>query len=345
MLIVCPNCATSYDVEVASLRPNGRRVRCVRCRTIWQAELSHADKLVAAADALGPVRRTVEAAAAAARGRPAIPPSERFEAGRDVAPGGFGLSEDDDSPGFSASADEAARNDFPEIESPPTAPEDFDAGGVPNGLHADMHADMDANMGADLGADLDATEYAAADVRPMPAEIDAAKPPADFKSSAARVLERIKPMGLGWSLSLQQWGILALIILDAIVIGWRTDFVRFMPQTASFYAAIGLPVNLRGLAFTGVTTTTEQHEGVPILVVEGTIVNETRKLTDMPHLRFAIRNAAHQEVYSWIATPPRSMLASGEAVPFHTRLASPPPDAHDVLVRFLNRYDVMNGAR
>ena len=68
MLIVCPNCATSYDVEVASLRPNGRRVRCVRCRTVWQAEMSHADKLMAAADALAPVRRTVEAVAEAVAG-------------------------------------------------------------------------------------------------------------------------------------------------------------------------------------------------------------------------------------------------------------------------------------
>jgi hypothetical protein len=42
--------------------------------------------------------------------------------------------------------------------------------------------------------------------------------------------------------------------------------------------------------------------------------------------------------------PPRNMLPSGEAVSFHTRLASPPPDARDVLVRFLNRYDIMNGA-
>ncbi len=65
MLIVCPNCATSYDVEVASLRPNGRKVRCVRCRTVWQAELSHTDKLMAAAEALAPVRRAVEAVAEA----------------------------------------------------------------------------------------------------------------------------------------------------------------------------------------------------------------------------------------------------------------------------------------
>ena len=327
MLIVCPNCATSYDVDVASLRPNGRRVRCVRCRTIWQAELSHADKLLAAADALAPVRRTVEAVAEAVGGRPEIPASAaHFEAASEGASDGFGPREGNDSPGASASADEAALNDYPEIESPSIAPDDLDAGHVPSGIEV--------------------TEYTAADAEPILAEAIVAEPAADIESSAARrVLGHIKPGRWGWSLSLPQWGILALIIIDAIVIGWRADFVRLMPQTASFYAAIGLPVNLRGLAFDGIATTTEQHEGVPILVVEGTIVNESRKLADMPHLRFAVRNAAHQEVYSWTVAPPRTMLASGEAVSFHTRLASPPPDARDVLVRFLNRYDIMNGAR
>src|SRR5713226_7105299 len=37
MLIVCPNCATSYRVEPSSLSAAGRSVRCVRCRTIWFA--------------------------------------------------------------------------------------------------------------------------------------------------------------------------------------------------------------------------------------------------------------------------------------------------------------------
>jgi predicted Zn finger-like uncharacterized protein len=61
MLIVCPSCATSYDVEAATLQPDGRRVRCVRCQNVWLAEPSHADKLLAAADALGPVSEMAEA--------------------------------------------------------------------------------------------------------------------------------------------------------------------------------------------------------------------------------------------------------------------------------------------
>ena len=41
--------------------------------------------------------------------------------------------------------------------------------------------------------------------------------------------------------------------------------------------------------------------------------------------------------------PPRATLPPGEAVAFRTRLASPPPDAHDVLVRFVNRRDILAG--
>jgi hypothetical protein len=39
------------------------------------------------------------------------------------------------------------------------------------------------------------------------------------------------------------------------------------------------------------------------------------------------------------------VLSPGEAVAFRSRLASPPPDAQDVLVRFVNRRDVFAGTR
>ena len=56
MLIVCPNCATSYQVEPSSLGATGRSVRCVRCKKIWFAanteaiaaiSLSHRQDMVA----------------------------------------------------------------------------------------------------------------------------------------------------------------------------------------------------------------------------------------------------------------------------------------------------------
>src|SRR5436190_21264924 len=35
MLIACPDCATSYQIEPASLGRTGRPVRCNRCRHVW----------------------------------------------------------------------------------------------------------------------------------------------------------------------------------------------------------------------------------------------------------------------------------------------------------------------
>ncbi len=137
---------------------------------------------------------------------------------------------------------------------------------------------------------------------------------------------------------------LALLIVDAIIVGWRDEFVRIMPQTASFYSMLGLNVNLRGLTFDGVNTATELQDGVPIIVVDGTIVNESRKTADVPRLKFAVRNGSGQEVYSWTAVSPRTSLPSGESVVFHSRLASPPLEAHDILVRFATRHDIISGA-
>jgi hypothetical protein len=148
-----------------------------------------------------------------------------------------------------------------------------------------------------------------------------------------------------WPLSHLQNAILALLLVDAVIVGWRSDVVRILPQTASFYAMLGLGVNLRGLVFEDVGTTMEQHEGVPVLVVTGNIVNVTRNTADVPRLQFAARNAAREEIYSWTAVPPRTTLPSGETVAFRTRLASPQPEVRDVLVRFVTRRDILAGIR
>ncbi len=327
MLIVCPNCATSYDVDVASLRPDGRRVRCVRCRSVWQAELPHKEKLIAAAEALAPVRRAVAAMAevtAEASAPAPEAPAEQFD---------VGMSAEAEPP-----AEETAL-DAP-VDSPPTAPaESADYTATAEVPSVELESPPIAP--ADTEGDQPPIE-----IEPAPQAAASAEPLEDIETIAARRYpRRAKRKRWQWPLSRLQSGILALIVADAIVVGWRGDFVRAMPQTESFYTMLGLPVNLRGLDFGSLATTTEQHEGMPILVIGGNIVNATSKTETVPHLRFAVRNAARQEIYSWTAVAPRTVLPPGEAVAFHARLASPPPDSHDVLVRFVNRYDIMTGTR
>jgi predicted Zn finger-like uncharacterized protein len=309
MLIVCPTCATSYDVELASLQPNGRQVRCVRCRAIWRAAPSHADKLLAAAEAIGPGPQAMHAAADAFAEEPALQSADEPAAGADAWAG-----RDESFAAEPAAAAMAAAEPHDAVQSPSIAPVDLDDGQPP--IEVDHAAEDDA------------------------------EPLEDIETYAARHNKRrFGRPSWHWPLSNLQSGILALIITNAILVGWRGDVVRILPQTASFYATLGLPVNLRGLAFDSVTTTTEQHEGVPILVVEGSVVNNTRKIVDVPRLKFVVRNAANEEVYSWTAVAPRATLPPGDAVAFRSRLASPPTDGRDVLVRFVTRHDIIAGTR
>lgn len=316
MLIVCPSCATSYDLDPESLSPNGRQVRCARCRTVWRAQMSHADKLLHAAAALAPEDeiRTSTAEEVIERADTALADARLGSAGR---PGGEQIT-DAPAASFAAEADTAdtiARDDANEVEAPPIVPVDLDRE-PPRRPHERSPVPEP--------------------VRPTGAQ--------DIESVAAR-RRRMERGALRWPLSRLQSGMLALALLDVILIGWRNDVVRALPQTASFYSLIGLPVNLRGLVFDSLATVTEQHDGVPILVVEGNVINTTRRNEDVPRLKFILRNATQHEIYSWTAVPVRASLAPGEGEGFRTRLASPPAEARDVLVRFVNRRDLVAANR
>jgi len=133
--------------------------------------------------------------------------------------------------------------------------------------------------------------------------------------------------------------VVALCAVSAALIGFRKDIVRHAPQLASFYDAIGLPVNLRGLIFAEITTTEGTYDGAQMLTVEGSIVSTAASPVDVPRLRFALRNATGTEVYTWTAAPTKPVLAPGERLRFRSRLAAPPADGRDLEVRFFTRHD------
>lgn len=289
MQIVCPNCATTYQVESSALGPAGRLVRCVRCRYVWFARDPSALASIAQAH-----RSDVQALAAS------------------IAAAAHG----DQGP-------ETVLREAPRPETDPlTAEEPYPLSDEPPEV---------ADAPALVPADQDATP-------PTDAALGQ-----DLKIGAARRAVRRAGRTFGWWLPGLPVAILALLALDAALIGWRADVVRAVPQTASLYAAIGLPVNLRGLTFAEITTATETHDGVPVLVVEGTIVSASPRIVEVPRLRFSVRNRSGQEVYAWTAVPSRSVLGPGESLSFRSRLASPPPDAREVLVRFFNRRDLVAG--
>jgi hypothetical protein len=133
--------------------------------------------------------------------------------------------------------------------------------------------------------------------------------------------------------------ILVLFAFNVALVGARSEVVRFFPQTASLFSAVGLPVNLRHLKFENMRISKETQEGLSALVIEGTIVSVASKATEVPRLRFAARDAAGQEIYTWSALPGRSILGPGEKLDFRSRFVSPPPNATDVMVRFFTPQD------
>lgn len=115
----------------------------------------------------------------------------------------------------------------------------------------------------------------------------------------------------------------------------RKDLVvRFYPPSAGVFEAIGLPVNLRGLAFADIHGAVADSRSPPVLTLEGKIRNVRGETTAVPALRIAIRDKAHNELYSWTAPAPKPRLQAGETIAFRNRLAAPPEGGQDLMVSF-----------
>lgn len=249
------------------------------------------------------VEEAMAAAPAAAPARAAAPPASRPPAADDL---GTDFSIDNE-----PSADQGAEQALAEADAPPLAPGDAADDGV-------------------------ATKF-----DPGTPDVPEETPPQRARKTTSAVRKEPRSI-LQRILSLPTLIIVLAIALFAIVQA-RASVVRYFPQTGSLFGKLGMPVNLRGLVFKDVVSKTEFHEGAMVLVVEGAIANLTPKTLDVPRLRFSLRNAAGHEVYAWTALPTRPQLGSGDGLAFRTRLASPPADGRDVIVRFFNRRDAALG--
>ena len=256
--------------------------------------------------------------------------------------------------GFAGIAASAYQQGAASVAPEPDAPvDDFAAGDDAADVDANLaaraadraHVEYDGPSALDDAAGLDAHDSPPLAPEPGDAAAGAGRRPGeDIESIAARRARR-EVVGTGHRRRPRlAMLIVVLIAVNGVLLGWRTDVVRLMPQTAPLFAAIGLPVNLRGLAFDDVTTSIETSENVPVLLVKGKITNISRQPRDVTRLRFAMRSAAGNEVYAWTSVPARSVLPPGESEPFETRLASPPADGQFVVVRFFTRRDLVAGA-
>jgi predicted Zn finger-like uncharacterized protein len=206
------------------------------------------------------------------------------------------------------------------------------------GADDDVAASNDTGSAVEEAVDAQALEDGTAPPPPAPVQDSAPVP----RSRIKVVKKKRKPAKpFPWAKAAIAAGLAGIVMLFAA----RTAVVRIAPQTASLYAHVGMPVNLRGLDFEGVRTTTFIENGVPVLIVEGFIRSLASQPTVVPRLRVSVRDDKETEIYNWTAVVTREALPPGQSVPFKTRLASPPDGAHSVVVRFLLRRDMVVASR
>ncbi len=319
MLIVCPSCATSYLIDPASVGPAGRAVRCARCKKTWFAGApeiapnvtSFVDNVIAEAQAQSAEAHSSESPARAVERGAQEEPEKADLRGGDL---------NEPPPAMPGAAITSRPIEPPNHNVQSNPPQPVTITDAPSLVPAAEPGRLPGAASAELDSD-------------------------EAETFAARRL-RLKTRRRESRRS-QKW-IATFLVLAAVnvtlVLG-RAEVVRYLPQTASLFAWIGLPVNLRDLQFENVHITKDDQDGVKNMLVEGTIVSIGSKPVEVPRLRFAARNASGQEIYTWTALPSRSILGPGESLKFSSRLVSPPPEASDVIVQFFNSQDAAAGAK
>lgn len=217
------------------------------------------------------------------------------------------------------------------------------------GGHGSMLPAGDSALPSPVPPDAPADDPVHVDSPPLAAEMPDAAPgkpvvdvvPTPFEPIRAPLRHRRKARGkirLGLPLLIATLGAIC-----AAVVVWRGDIVRLMPQTAPFFKTLGLGVNLRGLDFANIKTTSETVNGTTIILIEGEVL--ARKPVEIPRLRFGLNDATGKEIHAWNATIEQASLAAGESAPFVSRLAAPPADGREITVRFFNRRDIVSGGK
>ena len=288
MLIVCPNCATSYRVIPEYLGDSGRSVRCVTCHHVWFEE---------------PHNPGLEPEGALDDAWPPLQPYSQ-------SLGPLNEAVDIDSRYYSQSGHEAT------------------------GYEPGQAGDPDQSGATPWLAESEIAEFAPAPSI-SPGGTEHGNPLLDIEPelkrlAARRRFRRAKPV--------RRPAVRARSAMPAVICVLILTLAASLPPASR--SCVICRRRRRSTACSGCrsicaacNSTTSRpsarlQDGVPVLVVEGDIVGTGARVTEVPRLRFAVIDRAGKEIYAWTARPDRTLLPLGETLPFRSRLASPPAEAH-----------------
>jgi hypothetical protein len=91
---------------------------------------------------------------------------------------------------------------------------------------------------------------------------------------------------------------------------------------------------LAGLSFANVRTTIAKENGEMALMIEGEIRSDSESAKSLPQIQFTMRDGTESTIFQWMIPAPAASIVKGEPIPFKARLASPPRDGKDIMIRF-----------
>lgn len=338
MRIRCPNCDSTHEVPPSVLEGKPRKVRCASCRTVFEAKAetdSPASKAAAAA--------ATTVAASTASTSLALPDSDDALIGDTMVSPMEAATEPADAiataedPDFDMNAAmgqddldalfaDAAPTPEPEpsvVATPEAAPK-----AAPDPLEAGQ--DAAALIAAATAAAAATGAVAADEEEPKPRKRSPHARPAKPSFRIGPALGVVAATGIGTLVGLTVF---------------RHETVRIAPGLASYFEMMGLEVNSTGLEIRNVRSYIVMEDHREMLEITGQIFNITRARQNVPVIRLSLHNAEGQQIYVWTGAADSGEVAAGEKTQFRRRLASPPKDATQVMVRFVARDDIVAAIR
>lgn len=205
--------------------------------------------------------------------------------------------------------------------------------------------ELDAAKEDALDADFEAEEQAVSEPKAKPQKSDPQAREEDSldkglnekrnKDMRTRQINFAKKLPMGRIRHNLRIAVIAALVIF-IVCGFflRTEIVRYFPDFAGIYQAIGLPVNVIGLEFDNVETLRAQRDGQDVTLISGMIRNVVGRQVRVPAVVVSILNADGATVYSWSVTAPVQLIGPGESVEFETQLNAAPQDAQTIKLLF-----------
>lgn len=133
------------------------------------------------------------------------------------------------------------------------------------------------------------------------------------------------------------WTLLVLIVLvvgAGLVLG-RNQLVAAWPPAAKLYEMARLPLDASGVGLKIEARQRQRSEaGVPVLVVEGEIVNVSESPRIVPRVRVSLRDENGRELDVRRVAAAKLRLTPSQRTEFHLRIEEPPPAARRVTVGF-----------